>query len=269
MSALRLTMRDRPAQRVDLSALTATTLAGRSLRDVGAIALPTGNRTVRVDELFTLEGTPGPDLEILGAGGRLDRIGAAMSGGSLRVDGDAGAYLGLGMTGGAIEVTGNVGPFAGSGMAGGRIRIGGDAGDFLGAALPGDHQGMRGGMLLVRGTAGDRAGDRMRRGTVLIEGNAGDYLASRMVAGTVGVWGSVGCSPGLAMRRGTVLLRHAPALLPTFGDCGVHPFTILTLLARAWRSHGGPFATLPDAALVRRLIGDRANDGRGELLVLL
>jgi formylmethanofuran dehydrogenase subunit C len=71
------------------------------------------------------------------------------------------------------------------------------------------------------------------------------------------------------MRRGTLLLRQAPpALLPTFNDCGVHPLTILTLLARSWRDLEGRFAALPETGLrVRRFMGDLANDGRGEILV--
>ena len=64
-------------------------------------------------------------------------------------------------------------------------------------------------------------GDHMRRGMVLIEGSAGDYCASRMGAGTIAVWGRVGASPGLGMKRGTLLLQAAPEyMLPTFSDCG-------------------------------------------------
>jgi formylmethanofuran dehydrogenase subunit C len=90
-----------------------------------------------------------------------------------------------------------------------------------------------------------------------------------MVAGTIGVWGRVGHSTGLAMRRGTVLLQQAPpALLPTFNDCGTFPFSFLTLLARAWKGLPGAFGTLPDSGLrVRRIMGDLANDGRGEILI--
>jgi len=154
-------------------------------------------------------------------------------------------------------------------MRGGRIRIAGNAGDFLAAALPGDHQGMQGGVMLVQGNATDRAGDRMRRGMLLIEGNAGDYCASRMVAGTIAVLGSVGRDAGLAMRRGTLLLRRPPnRLLPTFNDCGVYPLAILTLLARSWRGYPGKFGAFPETGLrVRRLVGDLANDGRGEILL--
>jgi formylmethanofuran dehydrogenase subunit C len=270
MSALRLTLTSRPAQPVDLSPLLPQRLAGMTRSEIGALELASGNRRLRVDQLFSIAGDPGPALEIRDGCGLLQGVGAGMTQGDIVVRGDVGAYLGAGMTGGTVTVHGNAGAFAASGMRDGEIRIGGDTGDFLGAALPGDHQGMRGGVVLVGGNVGDRAGDRMRRGALLIEGNAGDYCASRMVAGTLAVWGTVGRFPGLAMRRGTLLLQQPPAALPpTFNESGTFPFTFLTLLARAWRTLPGLFGTLPESGLqYQRFMGDLANDGRGEILIL-
>ncbi len=269
MSALVLTLRSRPAQRVDLSPLTATSLAGQSLADVGALALPSGNRALKLGDLFEVSGTPGSEIEIRNSCDQLDRVGAGLAGGTLTVQGDVGGFLGQRLAGGTIVVRGTTGAWAGAGMTAGLIHIQGNAGDFLGAAIPGDHQGMKGGAIVVSGNAGARAGDRMRRGAILIEGGAGDYVASRMVAGTIAVWGTVGRFPALAMRRGTLLLRQAPAeLLPTFSDCGQYPLSFLTLLVRSWRGLPGKFAGLPDTGLrVRRFMGDRANGGKGEILV--
>lgn len=270
MSGLQLVLREPPAQRVDLSPLTGDRLAGLSLAQAGAIKLVSGNRRLRADQLFSLHGTPGADIEITGATDRLDRIGAGMTGGRIRVQGDAGAYLGQDMTGGSIEVSGNAGAFTATGMRAGRIHVTGNAGDFLGAAIPGDHQGMRGGTVLVDGRAGDRAGDRMRRGMLLIAGDTGDYPASRMVAGTLAVWGAPGRFPGFAMRRGTVVFREQPAaLLPTFNLSGEFPLNVLTLLMRSWRGLPGPFGALADTGhRARRWLGDRANGGVGEILIL-
>jgi formylmethanofuran dehydrogenase subunit C len=269
MNPLRLTLREPPRQRVDLSPLTPDALAGKSAPEIAAIELPTGNRKVRVDSLFGLSGDPGTTLEFAGSTNFLDHIGAGMTQGRIVVRGDAGAFLGAGMTGGTIEVEGSAGAYAASGTRGGLIQIAKDAGDFLAAAIPGDHQGMQGGTVIVGGNAGDRVGDRMRRGTLLIEGNAGDYCAARMVAGTIAVWGTVGRFLGLAMRRGTLMLQQAPkSVSPTFNDCGVHSFNVLTLMVRAWRAYPGRYATLPAAGFrVRRLMGDLANDGRGEILI--
>lgn len=270
MSTLHLALREPPAQRVDLSPLVGDRLAGLSLAQVGAIELVSGNRRLRADQVFSLQGTPGTDIEITGATDRLDRIGAGMTTGTIRVRGDAGAYLGQDMAGGSIEVTGNAGAFAASGMRAGRIHVTGNAGDFLGAAIPGDHQGMRGGTVVVGGRAGDRAGDRMRRGALLIAGDAGDYPASRMVAGTLAIWGTPGRCPGFAMRRGTVVLRQQPVeLLPTFNLSGEFPLGVLTLLVRSWRGLPEPFGSMADTGLrARRWLGDRANGGVGEILML-
>ncbi|HSB54764.1 MAG TPA: formylmethanofuran dehydrogenase subunit C [Gemmatimonadales bacterium] len=269
MSALVLTLRSRPAQRVDLGPLTTASLAGRSLSDIAGLALPSGNRALKLGEVFEVAGTPGGEIEIRNSCDQLDRVGAGLTEGRLTVRGDAGAYLGAKLAGGTIVVNGSTGAWTGSGMTSGLIQVTGNAGDFLGGAVPGDHQGMKGGTVVVGGNAGARAGDRMRRGALLIEGNAGDYVASRMVAGTIAVWGTVGAFPGLAMRRGTLLLRQAPTeLLPTFNDCGQYPLNFLTLLARSWRGLPGKFATLPDGGYqVRRFMGDLANGGRGEVLV--
>jgi formylmethanofuran dehydrogenase subunit C len=269
MTTLCLTLREPPAQRVDLSPLTAGHLVGKSLEEVATIELTSGNRRVRLDSLFTIAGDFVSELEIHGSCDRLDGIAAGMTHGRIVVQGDVGAYLGAGMRGGSLVVRGNAGAFTATGMGGGRIHIYGNTGDFLGAALPGAHHGMQGGLVLVDGNTGDRLGDRMRRGMVLIEGNAGDYCASRMVAGTIAVWGRVGSFPGLGMRRGTLLLGETPgSLLPTFNDCGEYPLNFLTLLVRSWRTLQSKFATLPDSGFhVQRYMGDLANDGRGEILV--
>lgn len=269
MSTLTLTLREPPVQRLDLSPLSPDRLTGRTAADVGAIELSSGNRRLRVDSLFTVAGAYASVLEIRNSCDKLDRIGEAMTGGRVVVQGDAGAYLGARMKDGSIEVQGNVGAYGVTGMRGGFVHIKGNAGDFLAGAIPGDPKGMQGGTVVVMGHTGERTGDRMRRGTLLIEGNTGDYCASRMVAGTIAVGGKVGRFPGLQMRRGTLILRQAPgALVPTFSDCGEHPLGFLTLLARSWRSLPGAFSKLPDTRpRVRRYMGDLANDGRGEILI--
>lgn len=101
MSELRLKLREAPRFRVDLSALTPDRLAGLSAEQIGSIELPTGNLRLRTGELFSVEGDDASDIVIEGACDRLDRIGAAMKSGRIRVLGDAGDYLGAGMRGGA------------------------------------------------------------------------------------------------------------------------------------------------------------------------
>jgi formylmethanofuran dehydrogenase subunit C len=268
MSPLTLALKDIPRQRVDCSALTPTHLAGRSLAEIGAIELASGNRKLRVDTLFDITGEDTSRLVFRHSCDKLERIGEGMFDGAIEVDGDAGAYLGLGQRGGRIQVNGNCGAYAGAEMKRGFVHISGNAGDLLGAPLPGNRQGMRGGLVIVRGNAADRCGDRLRRGTILIEGDAGDYCASRMIAGTLAVLGTLGAYPGFAMRRGTLLVNALPASLPaTFGDCGTHDLRFLPLLVQSWRALDSRFAQLALRSRVRRLMGDLACDGKGEVLV--
>ncbi|MGB8275717.1 MAG: formylmethanofuran dehydrogenase subunit C [Alphaproteobacteria bacterium] len=273
MSRLTLSLREPLRYRLDASSLTPNTLAGRSQTDVAALPLWYGNRKVIVGELFEVVGEPLPwrgELVFANATGRLDRVGAGMSAGTITVAGDVGAYAGFGMTGGKLAVSGNTGPFTASAMRQGEIRIGGDAGDFLGAAIPGEAAGMNGGVVVVSGNAGERVGDHMRRGNILIAGDAGDYCGARMTAGSIVVQGRVGDFVGFAMRRGTLLLyrplAHRPA---TFTDCGGHDLQFLGLYLDYLNRFGAPFTHAKDRHVrVHKLAGDIAVDGKGEILVL-
>lgn len=274
MSGLVLTLRESPAQRVDMSALTPDPLAGRTLDYVAAMTLPCGNRKLRVDELFEISGKPVEPREkaqiaIRNASSKLDRIGSGMIAGTIAVEGDAGAYAGFGMKGGRLEISAGAGPFAAAAMSGGEISIGGDAGDFLGGALPGDRTGMRGGLVTVAGDAGARAGDHLRRGMLLIAGAAGPYCGARMIAGTIVVLGQAGDFIGFGMHRGTILLWREPARMPaTFNDCGSHELHFLSLMFDYARGRGKTFAALDRfGCRVRRLAGDRGVGGLGEILI--
>jgi formylmethanofuran dehydrogenase subunit C len=268
MSDLVLRLRAAPAFRLDLSPLTPDRLAGQSIDAIARTPLTYGRRSVPVGEWFDVRGSAGASIVIEGDGTRLDRIGADMQNGLLRVEGNAGAYLGIGMRGGRIEVSGGVDAYAACGMAGGLVRIGGDAGDFLGAALPGEHRGMRGGVVIVAGRVADRAGDHMRRGLILAESGCGDYCASRMQGGTIASLGPCGAHPGFAMHRGTLLLAGpGPSPGPTFNDAGELALGFLGLLARSWKELPSRFASLNRPSLrVRRWVGDLAFGGQGELI---
>ena len=268
MSALTLTLRECPRQRLDLSAFTPDVLAGKSLAEIQSLPLWLDNRQTAAGNLFAIEGDELDRIVIQSDSDRLDGIGAGMTRGTLIVEGRAGAYLGQGMRGGELRVSGDAGIFAGTGMTGGVLRIDGDAGDFLGAAIPGDRRGMRGGRIEVRGNAGDRVGDHQRRGVILIAGDAGDYCGSRLGAGTILVLGRTGANVGFAMRRGTLLLTGEPDLPPSFNDNGPQDLSFLRLLTRSWRSLDAPFDALDTRGTrVHRWLGDLSGGGRGEILV--
>jgi formylmethanofuran dehydrogenase subunit C len=106
----------------------------------------------------------------------------------------------------------------------------------------------------------------MRRGLVIVNGDAGDYLGGRMIAGTILVKHKVGRFAGYGLRRGSLILLDEPKeLLPTFGDCGVMDFTYLRLLEH-WLREQGKAISLGSRA--RRLMGDMAALGKGEMLII-
>jgi len=267
MSALTLRLRERISQRIDMSPFTPQGLAGKSANDIARMSIWLGNRPLACGELFAIDGGASDRLYIQSDSDRLDSIGANLKGGSIHVEGSAGAYLGCGMRDGVIRVSGNAGLGAGCAMSGGRLIIDGNAGDFLGGAITGERQGMRGGTILLKGNAGDRAGDLLRRGTLLIAGDCGDYCASRMVAGTLVVLGQTGAQSGLAMRRGSLILTREPASMPaTFNDNGTHALNFLTLLTQSFEDTA--FSALKERGKrVRRWLGDLSCDGKGEILV--
>ncbi len=266
MSALTLELRTEPDQRLDLSALTPAGLAGMKPKDIQAIAIGTARETVTVGDLFKLKGTDPSKLRFVATDARCDRIGQGLADGEMIVDGDAGAYLGAKMRKGKITVTGSAGVLAGASMRGGLLDIAKDAGERAGGVAVGEAHGLRGGRIAIGGKAGALLGERMRRGLIVVRGGAGDYAGARMIAGTILLRGRVGRFAGYNLRRGSLILDKAPKdLLPTFGDCGILDFTWLRLLDRHLKATDGRFKL---GYRARRLIGDMAVLGKGEMLIL-
>lgn len=267
MSGLTLTLRQEPEQRLDLSRLTPQKLATLAISDIEKIELAGGKNRVSVGDCFLVSGTDVDSVTFEGGSCRLDNIGAEMSGGSIRVVGDAGARLARRMTAGSIIVEGSVGPFAASQMLDGRVEVMGNAGDFTGGPIAGEMRGMCGGTLIVRGRAGDRLGDRMRRGMIVVLGGCGDYAGSRMIAGTIVIAGGSGNLPGYLMRRGSILLDRAPqSISPSFVENGPWFSAFASLLERHLiRDEIVDYPFLGDGPA--RFVGDNAVHGKGELIV--
>jgi formylmethanofuran dehydrogenase subunit C len=266
VSPLVFALKEKPPQRCDLSPLTPDRLAGTG-EAIAAIEIQTTKRRLCVGDIFDVTPGDAQDIRFEGGSDRFDGVGAGMSHGRITIVGDVGQELGRLMRGGTIAVAGTAGRLAGSGMSGGRVDIEGDAGDLAGAPLPGEASGMKGGILRIKGSAGIRAGDRMRRGLIVIEQAAGEALASRMIGGTVTCFGGTGARPGYLMKRGTVILGKGPAeVTPTFVDSGVHELVAMRLIAR-WLIDEGIEGGSLLAYTMRRLVGDTAVLGKGEILV--
>jgi formylmethanofuran dehydrogenase subunit C len=266
VSALTLELRTEPNQRLDLSPLTPAGLAGMKSKDIQAIAIGTAREVLTVGDVFKLKGTDAATLRFVGTDERCDCIGQGLTQGEIVVDGDAGAYLGAKIRAGKIAVNGSAAALAGASMRGGSIDIARNAGEKAGGVAVGEAHGMRGGRLSIGGKAGPLLGERMRRGLIVGRGGAGDYAAARMIAGTILLKGRIGRWAGYGLRRGSLILDKEPKdLLPTFGDCGTLDFNWLRLLDREFKATNGRFKVSYRA---RRLIGDMAVLGKGEMLIL-
>ncbi len=266
MSALSFELKAEPDQRLDLAALTPARLAGLGRKEIEAIAIGTTRIKLTLGDVFKVKGNDVSALRFVGTDGRCDSIGRGLTEGEIVVDGDAGAYLGAAMKGGSIEVKGSAGVLAGASMSRGTISVARDVGERAAGVLTGDTQGMKGGQLTVGRNAGPLLGERMRRGFVFINGDAGDYAGGRMIAGTILIKRRVGRHAGYGLRRGSLVLLEEPEdLLPTFGDCGVMEFDYLRLLG-TWLTQAGKRLKVGDRA--RRLMGDMAVLGKGEMLIL-
>jgi len=267
MTTRTLRLREPPALPLDLSALAPERVLGASEAEIAAIPLRYGNRSVPAGELFAIHSRPGEDdtLVFEGTNRLCDRIGAGLARGTIRIAGDAGVETGLGMRAGRIEVEGSVGALAAAEASGGVLFVHGDAGERLAGALPGSG-GASGVTVYVEGRTGPMAGDAMRRGLLILRGGCGEHAGFALRGGTVIVLGPCGARPGAAMRRGSVLLfEGAVDPGPTFVDTGVHDLLWLAVLERHLAGLGLP--DLLPSRRARRLVGDLADLGKGELLL--
>ncbi len=265
MSALCLTLREAPAQRLDLSMLLPERLAALSPAEIERLPVQTTRRAMRLGDVFRLRPGDAKEVVIEGGSARFDCVGACMSGGVLRVIGAVGQRAGCEMLGGHLLIEGDAGPFAAAGLRDGVVEIAGDAGDYLGGTLPGERTGMAGGSVRVRGSAGARAGDRLRRGLIIVEGDAGADPGSRMLAGTLMICGSASGLAGYLMRRGTLVIGQFAKPGETFQPCGLDP-VFPRLLRRLIAPYSADAAAMLDAPL-SRFMGDLAGLGKGEMLI--
>jgi formylmethanofuran dehydrogenase subunit C len=245
---LTLTLRTPPPARVWAAALSPERLRGLAGSEIDALELRCAGQPVPVGDLFDVAGTADEGLVLEGDLGRFDGIGAGMSSGELVVRGDVGAWGGGEMSGGVLRILGN-------------------AGARLAAAYPGDRVGMRGGEIVVTGDAGEEAGAGMRRGLVALGGRAGDGAGLRMLAGTVVALGGIGAEAGLGNKRGTLVSGRPVQPLPSYAFASRFSPPALRLQLLRVRSLGldvddslldGPWA---------RWSGDRTELARGEILV--
>ncbi|MCA9016463.1 MAG: formylmethanofuran dehydrogenase subunit C [Planctomycetaceae bacterium] len=270
--ALTFTLQQALTIPLEVNSVNHASVSEQSVDQVRGLPVLHGNRQLTVGDFFDVQQTSGEEDLLVWSGdcSRVKYIGAGLSAGRIRVEGDAGMHLGAEMSGGEILVEGNAADWTATGMTGGTLCIKGNAGDLLGAAYPGSKRGMNGGTILIHGNVGHEAGHRMRRGTIVIGGTAGEATGFDMIAGSIFSFGKIGRRLGAGMRRGTIGLfgePHEPELLPTFRYSNVYRPTWLSFFLRELRSTGFP---VPDDCFeseYRRYCGDFLALGKGEILV--
>jgi formylmethanofuran dehydrogenase subunit C len=267
MSGLTLRLKAPATERINLDGITPAKLATLPSHEIGRLNVGIGKDDLPLGDAFEIHGSPSETLTIEGSGPNVDFVGGGLDNGTIRIVGDVGSYAGRKMSRGKLEIRGNAGSFLASGTTGGFIHVSGDVGDHAGGFMPGDRFGMLGGMAVIGGNVGARAGEKMRRGTIIVKGKTGEGTGSRMIGGTIWAEGGIGPLPGLMMRRGTLIGPTVDTLLPTFVDCGKHDLVIVRVLSRYLAGTLGDLAPKPMPLFVRKIGGDMATIGRGEILL--
>lgn len=270
--AFTFTLKQPPSVSLEVSSVNHDSVCGQSLDQVRALPVLHGNRQQTIADFFDVEQTTVEDDLLVWAGDctRIKYIGANLSAGRIRVEGNAGMHLGAEMTGGEILVEGDAADCVATEMKGGLLSIRGNAGDLLGAAYPGSKRGMQGGTILVHGNIGNEAGQRMRRGSIIAGGTAGDATGFDMIAGSIFTFGKMGTLAGAGMRRGTIGLfggTGVPDLLPTFRYSCVYRPVWLSFFLRQLKETGFPVPEHCFHSEYHRYCGDFMALGKGEILV--
>jgi len=261
-----LTLKEQPHVPIEAEALSPDRLAGLKRDEIRAQRVLLGKRQLRLDELFTVEGEGGDELELRGDLTKVKWIGRGMTRGRIKIRGNVGMHLGAHMKGGSIEVHGNAGDWVGGEMSGGLIHIRGNAGGQIGAAYRGSVSGMNRGTIIVEGSAGIEVGMRMKRGIIVVKGPVRDFAGLQMKGGTIFLLGGAEIRTGAWMMRGTIVTLQPIRLLPTFSlACNYDP-TFLRLYARSLAAFGVTIPIDNRIGMYQRFLGDSAVPGKGEIL---
>lgn len=257
--AVKLRLNRKSKVPVNAECVSPNVFAGKSLSEIRKLRVWQGNRQRSLSDLFEIEGeceeTPGEvSIQVVGNLSTVQRIGAEMDNGEVKIVGDAGTGLGEAMKGGRITVEGNAGSWVGSAMKDGTIEVKRNAGNYVGAAYRGSTQGMQGGTIIVGGNAGSEVGCYMKKGLIKICGNVGQFAGANMKNGTIVVFGKAEERAGAFMKGGKIILCNSvTSILPTFTFDG--------LKAKA-KAEGETFE-----GAFYLFVGDLAENGTGKLYV--
>jgi formylmethanofuran dehydrogenase subunit C len=152
-------------------------------------------------------------------------------------------------------------------MSGGLIRIGGNAGGQIGAAYRGSSTGMRDGTILIGGSAGLEVGMRMKRGIIAVSGPVRDFAGLQMKGGTIVLGCGAELRTGAWMIRGTIISLGPVPLLPTFSYAPTYVPGFLRIYSAYLSSLGITLPFDERRGAYRRYTGDTSVPGKGEILI--
>ncbi len=256
--------------RVDAARLFAAIGTCQSVDELRAVPILLGSRLVEAGEIVDWRGSLAADSPAVTAGGdwsHVDGVGAGWRRGFLDVQSSAGHRAGKEMSGGQIRIAGNAADDAAQGMTGGSLKIQLNAGARVGGPLPGRAAGMNCGQIAIGGNAGRHAGWRMRRGTLFVAGSCGELAGYELRGGNVVIAGSAGPMAGHDCRRGSlVVFGPRPEIGPGFRRCGLFRTAFLKLLVHSLGRAEFQAAGLADRPM-ELFHGDWLHGSRGELWV--
>lgn len=252
MTAWQFELRDGIGNAIDASTIRLAALIGQSRREIEQFPLVINGQHESIGEAFTVSpaGIDHPSIIFRGDLANVHGLATRHDGGDFIVEGPVGDY------------------FA-SCCSGGLVRLDGNAGDFVGGAIAGKRLGASGGIIHCRGNIGSHGGHRMRRGVLIVEGDAGPALGASMIAGTIGLAGKAGQHLGCEMKRGTLLLRGNRSIeefarSPCYSQALRFEAGFLPLFrAEPMRQWLGP---MMDAEQIIRVRADVSAGGFGEIL---
>lgn len=265
--SIELVLHTQPDVPLEAASLCPDKTQGLTTAEIEKLPLHHGNETVSIADFFSVIGEKSTDLAISGDLSRVKHIGALMSTGSIRIEGDTGAHIAAGMSGGSIIVNGNAGEWVAPEMSGGRIEITGNAGHLVGSAYRGSASGMLGGEIIIRGNARNEVGHAMRNGLIVIGGDSGDFTGVNMLAGTIIVLGEMGIRAGAGMKRGSIVSLNTAPMLPTYSFSCLYAPTYLRLYFLHLRKLGFDIKDEQMLGDYERWCGDAIELNRGEILL--
>ncbi len=265
---MKLKLHTLPDVPLEAEKITPAVINKLSIKEIENLKVFHGNRETNLADFFSVSKGSQDILEVEGDMHRIKYLGAKMSSGEMRINGDVGAHLASGMTGGHIIVNGNASDWIAPEMSGGFLHITGNGGHCIGSSYRGSAKGISGGEIIIEGSVKNELGHGMSNAIIVIGGNCGDFTGVNMNSGTILTFGEMGIRTGAGMKRGTIICINDLEILPTFTyNCEYAPVYLKLLFKYLKNKTKIKVSDNYINGFFHRWSGDAVEMNRGELLV--